>query len=295
MKQKLKGSILMFSLMILTAMLAIATSLSVATIIEKKGASETQFSMQSLQTADSGVQLALKKINSNLIKDVVEIYSSCDLGVVKNLSDAGQGTYDLYFYAADSVTPVDCNSPANEIVNIKSVGTYKNTVRSVNVAVAASGNVQTACMYDIPSGATCLRIDTLTGKTECKNKLPFDASPFATCSANPWDGAVAGSYQLSCVVDRIGGTKMCFRLETLTGKATCKYKNRFTDASPWKDCPAPWSTATAGNYQFDCFNDGVAVLTCVRVDITTGKSACRYNQDIIGNALWKNCPAEPWL
>jgi len=47
-----QGSILAYSLIILAMMLAIATSLSVSTIIEKKSASSTEFSVQSLQTAD---------------------------------------------------------------------------------------------------------------------------------------------------------------------------------------------------------------------------------------------------
>ena len=63
MKTK-KGSILAYSLIILAMMLAIATSISIATINEKKSASGTEFSMQALQTADDGSQIALKKIKS---------------------------------------------------------------------------------------------------------------------------------------------------------------------------------------------------------------------------------------
>lgn len=138
-----KGSILAYSMIILAMMLAIATSISVSTIIEKKNASGTEFSMQSLQTADSGAQRSLKKINKNLILPInsATVYgASCNGGVVMGLSDAGLGTYDLYFYTDVSGTvPANCNALANTIKSIKSVGTYKNTVRAVSVVAKASG------------------------------------------------------------------------------------------------------------------------------------------------------------
>lgn len=137
-----QGSILAYSLIILAMMLAIATSLSVSTIIEKKSASSTEFSVQSLQTADSGVQLALKKINGNLVKPVNDPvnFSSCTVvggtATVADQNDAGVvGVYTLSFYQADGAK-VNCTDLANSIGLIRSVGVYKNTVRAVNVSVA---------------------------------------------------------------------------------------------------------------------------------------------------------------
>ena len=40
-------------------------AMSVAAVVEKKSASSTEFSVQAYQTADSGVQMLIKKINSN--------------------------------------------------------------------------------------------------------------------------------------------------------------------------------------------------------------------------------------
>lgn len=145
-----RGSILAYSLIILAMMLGIATSLSVSTILEKKSASSTEFSVQSLQTADSGMQLALKKINNNLTKPLNhnDIYGgSCVNGTViglTNAGNAGEGLYSLYFYSDNGATLSNCNDLASKVRSIKSVGNYKNTVRAVNVFVA------TPCEVDVP-------------------------------------------------------------------------------------------------------------------------------------------------
>ena len=58
---KNKGSILAYSLIILTMMVAIVATMSISTMLEKKSASSTDFSVQAYATADSGIQLAIKK------------------------------------------------------------------------------------------------------------------------------------------------------------------------------------------------------------------------------------------
>ena len=136
---KFKGSILVYSLIVLAAMLAVVTALSFTTIISKKSASTTEFSVQSLQTADSGLQLTAKKISNNSTNLVSVSFSGCDdsggTAMIPNQSDAGAGTYDLFFYKADRVTPVMCADLVSSIGMVKSVGTYKNTVRAVSAMV----------------------------------------------------------------------------------------------------------------------------------------------------------------
>ncbi|NTW26743.1 MAG: hypothetical protein HGA36_00205 [Candidatus Moranbacteria bacterium] len=144
MKTKHKGSILAYSLIILSMMLAIAASLSVTTIIDKKSASATQASVQALQTGDSGIQLALKKINANLtlaINDAANFgtIGCTDSGTATITSQALQGgsEYVLSFYDV-SGDPVLCNALANKIGIVKSVGTYKGTARVVSVGIGTS-------------------------------------------------------------------------------------------------------------------------------------------------------------
>ncbi|NTV41173.1 MAG: hypothetical protein HGA61_02775 [Candidatus Moranbacteria bacterium] len=138
-----KGSALVFSLIILSMMLMIATGLSSIAIVQKKEASATQFSVQAYQVADSGVQLALKKINEAIFNNstIESEFPSCvGVGSIYNLTDFGAGnSYDLSFYRADG-TLVNCNEDASLVTNIKSVGRHHNTVRAVNVAVATVPN-----------------------------------------------------------------------------------------------------------------------------------------------------------
>lgn len=175
---KKQGSILAYSLIVIAAMLAIVGSFSVVSIIEKKGSSGTEFSTQSLQTADSGVQLALKKImNSGGVGTIGSVFPACNSGSGKvEGNDAGPGgsLYELTFFDNAGVAPLSCSANISEVANIKSVGTYKNTVRAVNVAVAATSGTgyQLSCFAFNPSSganyAVCCRLDNSTGATACK-------------------------------------------------------------------------------------------------------------------------------
>jgi hypothetical protein len=141
-----QGSALVYSLIIMGAMLFIATSVSVISITEKKSASSTESSTQAFQTADSGFQLALKQINLHLADNLNtlanELSSACSIedgkAVIKDIDGAGPSgsKYTLYLDAGSN--PVCGTTTAKDITVIKSVGTYKNTVRAVEVAMAAN-------------------------------------------------------------------------------------------------------------------------------------------------------------
>ena len=144
-----RGSVLAYSLIILAMMVAIAATMSVATVIEKKSASSTDFSVQAYQTADSGVQLAIKKIKTATSSDadatIAEAFSatgSCDDtgNTIATVTSADAGSYILTFFSDDAGTKItDCDDKVTSIASIKSIGTYKDTVRAVQVAVASSG------------------------------------------------------------------------------------------------------------------------------------------------------------
>ena len=138
-----KGSILAYSLIVVSVMIAIVASLSVVTVIEKKGAVSTDSSVQAYQVADSGVQLAIKKINKIISDDkadetkIEDLFTDCgNFG----FTDGGAGKYKLAFFDNEggTGTALGCNVTIDKIRNIKSVGEYKDTVRAVQVAVAAT-------------------------------------------------------------------------------------------------------------------------------------------------------------
>ena len=153
--QTKQGSVLAYSLIILAMMLAIATSISIATLSEKKSASGTEFSMQALQVADSGSQIAFKAIkdaaNTTDIKTIFGV-PYCDLVLktnccdsVKKLIISGDGAagpmgshFELSFYDGVPVR-LGCDDLKSQISTISSVGVYNNTVRAVGLGVGGNG------------------------------------------------------------------------------------------------------------------------------------------------------------
>lgn len=141
-----EGSILAYSLIILGILIAAVTAMTIATTIEKKNASSSQFSVQAYQTADSGIRLAIKAINGYAVPGVprfVDIFPSCgseNHGEIVEDGGVGVGTYTISFYdhggsklvCGDSIRDA---SGHNVIGYIKSVGAYKGTVRAVEVEI----------------------------------------------------------------------------------------------------------------------------------------------------------------
>jgi hypothetical protein len=203
-----KGSILAYSLIIIATMIAIAATMSVVTVIEKKGASSTDFSAQAYQTADSGVQLAIKKIATNSSSQLSVAFPSCSVNSVNGTNiaqvvaanDAGltDSPYTLSFFSdLDGATPINsCAAIASTVQSIKSVGSYKDTVRAIQVAMAASGGG--------PGTWTCRNISG-NGNAYC-DSASSEKVIFATCW--PSSGAAqpaipvysAGAFGAYCAV-----------------------------------------------------------------------------------------------
>lgn len=154
-----RGSILAYSLIILSMMLAIAAGVSVSTVVERKQAGATEASAQSIQTADSGLQYALKTINDRINAGTGNTainlaFPNCgaagyDDSAADDLTNFAH--YKLSFYdgscgvVGNLITPAQCANATlkkiDDIKCVKSVGTYKNTVRVVSMNVLA-GNTK---------------------------------------------------------------------------------------------------------------------------------------------------------
>ncbi len=154
------GSILAYSLIVISVMIVIAASLSVVTVIEKKGAVSTDSSVQAYQTADSGVQMAIKKINKAISQQeegdpITSIFPNCGETNPEDGTISDAGKYKLSFFSDEAgTTPLACTALIKDIQNIKSVGEYKDAVRAVQVAVAASSAIKGTCEEFIREGGT---------------------------------------------------------------------------------------------------------------------------------------------
>ena len=197
MKNK-KGSILAYALIVVAIMLSVAASLSTVAVIDKKAASGIQFSVQSLQTADSGSQIAVKKINTEINKPVpgsiATAVGNCSVDSSPNNTDGGpaQSAYTLTFFDKNGVQLL-CTDPVTSVASIKSVGTYKNTVRSVSVSVSTDGNDEFVKLLlhnngsgtiFIDSEATPKTINSVGGATQSTAQYKFSSGSSAFFDGN---------------------------------------------------------------------------------------------------------------
>ena len=172
-RQIKQGSALAYSLIILAVMLFIVSSMSFVSLTEKKSASSTDFSMQAYQTADSGFQLALKAINSHLSDPLSTVFSCDNVTKTVTVNDVGLigAKYVLSFEKATG--DADCDTLASAVTSIRSIGTYKNTARAVEVTVAG-------CNIN-----TCTDLQNMQNDLSGNYALCSDIDCSATSS---WDG-----------------------------------------------------------------------------------------------------------
>jgi hypothetical protein len=158
-KKTKRGSILAYALIILAAMVAVVSAIAASSTMEKKSAVSTENSVQAYQVADSGIQLALKRINNSLRMTWIDPDADVSLG---NVFSSGDGTVTcngdgsvtisgdgnesgvddasitLYFYEdkdAQGLVTSCGDYNVGFICSIKSVGKYKNTIRAAQTNI----------------------------------------------------------------------------------------------------------------------------------------------------------------
>jgi Tfp pilus assembly protein PilX len=170
-----KGSVLVFSLIILSIMLVTALTLLSSSVLQQKASLSTANSARSFQVADAGAEQVLYQLykqNAGSIEDVADNMGlSCSDGVVQNTS-AG---WTIRFYDEEDNRFTDCDTGSDQIAAIKSEGSSQSTVRAVEVAVAQSGNVgplTISCFdhrFSTDRGlGICCATNTITGESYCR-------------------------------------------------------------------------------------------------------------------------------
>lgn len=147
--KKTKASVLVFALIILFIGIAAAIGIASSTMISQKNSINTASSTQSFQVADSGAEIVLNKIKNASDGDTLgSLGLSCSSGVISGNIGTGK-EYKVTAFKIDESNPItDCSASLSDIDRIKSVGSYKNTNRAVEVAVAAesSGGATGGCV-----------------------------------------------------------------------------------------------------------------------------------------------------
>lgn len=131
-KQKFKGSILIFSLIVLGLLLVIAIGIASVSTIERNASILTNKSNQAFQVADSAMEIIKQKIRNNPGVTVGSLEAPCDPNGIVALNVITNGTAAVTFYSDDAGTiKLACADPVSVIKSIKSIGLFGSTTRAV--------------------------------------------------------------------------------------------------------------------------------------------------------------------
>lgn len=158
-QQKLKGSVLGFSLMLLSLLLFSGITLVSVSVLERKASFSTQKSVIAFQAADSGMERVLKRIYVNnsptlatvplngavpdgtlntLASNLAQASStSCSAGVISGTNNSGTNyTFQVAFYDASGAA-IACNNTQwrDRVIRVRSEGFFQRTSRVIETGV----------------------------------------------------------------------------------------------------------------------------------------------------------------
>ncbi len=162
MKTKLKASALVVTMMILGIILITALSISLVSIKERKASLGSNNSDQAFNTAQNGVESVLQQIKTNSSGMVAAVDSSCN----GTISSGGYSVQllDSSSKVIDSANGYDCSTtPVSSITKLKSVGTYGQDQRAIEVAVAQSATCKMVHGHSVTGNNICTNVTFPTG------------------------------------------------------------------------------------------------------------------------------------
>ncbi|MFZ1735774.1 MAG: hypothetical protein WAU31_02480, partial [Candidatus Moraniibacteriota bacterium] len=138
LKKLSRGSILAYSLILLGIVLTASIGMMSASVTNLKSVSSSDKSINAFQIADSGSQAVIKMLKNAAGTQLKDVVSPCSGGQDATVNQANflGGEYKVIFQDSDGKT-LKCNDPISKVASVKSVGTYSDTARAVQVAVAA--------------------------------------------------------------------------------------------------------------------------------------------------------------
>lgn len=142
-----QGSVLVFSLIVLSLLLSAAISVAIASILNQQSVSSTGKSVQSFQVANSGIELTLQKIYKGNYTTLEAMASamgavSCIGGVITKKNYVGGDVRISFFDNDGSLVNCTATNWRDSVVRIKSEGSAFGTTRVVETAIAATGSIK---------------------------------------------------------------------------------------------------------------------------------------------------------
>lgn len=141
-----RGSILVFTLFIMTISLVVGIGLMSSSSITRKSTLASSKSVNSFQIADTGLEFLFLEIRNFYLdngktisgKEIKDVFGGCEETENNAFIENNIGTaevYKLVFYLDDLTVGTDCEEPFVNIKKIKSIGSYGGTSRVMEAAV----------------------------------------------------------------------------------------------------------------------------------------------------------------
>jgi hypothetical protein len=138
-----KGSVLVFSMIILFLILMSALAIGAATVIERKNSLSSNKSTQGFQAADTGIEIAAKKIKeavSTTVLNNASLFPTCLDGSIVDTSLGADKQVIISFFTDIDATPAalaNCvTNTAGDIKSLRAAGTYFGITRAVKAPAA---------------------------------------------------------------------------------------------------------------------------------------------------------------
>lgn len=158
-----KGSVLVFSLIVLAILLSAAITVATVSVINRRSTLTTTESNQSFQVANSGLELIMKEIykngsthaSLNALATALGGGATCSGSTITKTNVAG-GTITVSFFD-NAKAPINCTDTdwRSKVADVKSEGTFSGSTRVVETAIAAgSGSgISGGCFFQWNSPA----------------------------------------------------------------------------------------------------------------------------------------------
>ena len=157
-RKQLKGSVLIFSLIVLLILLSLTITAATLVIFSKSSSRSTEKSILAFQVADGAAENMLQRLYQYVTLDArLDVFASnlfgtgpngtgkptCSNGVISGKLPNSSGTYAVTFLENNNTTKIGCNGADYDsycewrvkLSHIVATGTYAGATRAIDVAI----------------------------------------------------------------------------------------------------------------------------------------------------------------
>ncbi|QQS15390.1 MAG: LamG domain-containing protein [Candidatus Moraniibacteriota bacterium] len=276
-----RGSILAYSLILLGIVLVASIGMMSASVTNLKSVSSNDKSVSAFQIADSASQIAIRLLNdtsSGTLKDMVEPDTSCPGGSAAAMEDGNflGGSYRIVFLDVDGQM-LKCGDDVSDVVSVKSVGTYGDTVRAVQAAAMSGSKLLGWWKFNDGSGVTAVNEASSRGNgTLGGSSLPIwgDGPPNYTLDFSGADGEVTMANESDFDLKRTISISLWFRVDN------------FPSGSGWAPLVSKMdSSGSDASQNYSVWINGLKFVHLTSSS-SSGTQACSDTKDILNTGTW---------